>query len=71
MKKRLKKANGKSVEELPNVLWAYQTTPRRFICETPFSFTFGTEAVILVEVGLSSMRIANFSLNTNDAIMTK
>ena len=37
----------------------------------PFTFTFGTEAVILVEVGLSSMRIANFSLNKNDVIMTK
>ena len=71
LKKRLKKANGKQVEELPNVLWAYRTTPRRFIYETPFSFTFRTETVILVEVGLSSMRIANFSPNTNDVIMTK
>ena len=29
IKKRLKKAKGKWDEELPNVLWAYQTTPQR------------------------------------------
>jgi len=33
--------------------------------------TFGIEVVILVEVGLSSMRIVGFSLNTNDMAMTE
>ena len=28
LKKRLEKAKGKWVEELPSVLWAYRTTPR-------------------------------------------
>ena len=27
LKKRLEKAKGKWAEELPSVLWAYQTTP--------------------------------------------
>ena len=33
--------------------------------------TFGIEVVIHVEVGLSSMRIVGFSLNTNDMAMTE
>ena len=32
--------------------------------------TFGIEVVIPMEVGLSSMRIADFSSSTNDASMT-
>ena len=41
LKKRLDGAKGRWVEELPNVLWAYRTTPRRFIGKTPFSLTYG------------------------------
>ena len=43
-------------EELPNVLWAYRTTTRVPTGETPFKLTFGTEAIMLVEVGLISLR---------------
>ena len=39
-------------EELPNILWAYRTTTRTPTGETPFRFTYGTEAVIPVEVGV-------------------
>ena len=39
-------------EELQNVLWAYRTTTRVPTREIPFRLTFGTEAVILMEVGL-------------------
>nr|XP_023929682.1 uncharacterized protein LOC112040990 [Quercus suber] len=46
LKKRLDDVKGKWVEELPHVLWAYRTTPRRSIGETPFSMTYGSEAVI-------------------------
>lgn len=56
---------------LPNVFWAYKTTPRKSIGETLFPVTFGIEVVILMEVGLSSMRIAGFSPNTNDMAMTE
>ena len=51
---------GNWVEELPNVLWAYQTTLRRSTGETPFSMTYGTEAIILVEVSLSSSKVTGF-----------
>ena len=39
-------------EELPNILWAYRTTTRTPTGETPFRFTYGTEVVIPVEVGV-------------------
>ena len=56
IKKRLEKANGLWVDELPGVLWAYRTTAKTSTGETPFSLTYGTEAVIHVECGISSVR---------------
>ena len=55
IKTRLEGAKGARPKELPNVLWAYRTTTRVPIGETPFRLTFGIEAVILVEVGLTSL----------------
>ena len=46
LKRRLEGAKGNWAEELPNVFWAYQTTPQRSTGETPFSLTYGAEAVI-------------------------
>ena len=45
LKKRLDNAKGRWVEELPHVLWTYRT-PRKSTGETPFSMTYGAEAVI-------------------------
>ena len=39
IKKRLKKAKGRWADELPGVLWAYQTTTRTSTGETPFSLS--------------------------------
>ena len=44
-------AKGKWVEELPHVLQTYRTMPRRSTGETPFSMTYGAEAVIPLETG--------------------
>lgn len=52
LKKRLDGAKGRWAKELPNVLWAYRTTPRRSTGETPFSLTYGAKAVILAEANL-------------------
>ena len=54
LKKRLDSAKGNWAEELPNVLWAYRTTPCRSTRETLFSLTFGAKVVIPVEVNLCS-----------------
>ena len=56
IKAKLDDAKGAWPEELPNVVWAYRTTARTPTGETPFRVTYGTEAVIPVEVGASSIR---------------
>uniref|UniRef100_A0A2N9GBC9 Integrase catalytic domain-containing protein n=1 Tax=Fagus sylvatica TaxID=28930 RepID=A0A2N9GBC9_FAGSY len=56
IKTRLEGVKRMWVEELPSVLWAYQTTVRTPTKETPFKLTFGTEAVIPVEIGLTTFR---------------
>ena len=66
IKTKLDDAKGAWPEELPNVLWAYMTTARTLIGETPFRLTYGTEAVIPVEVGVTSTRRAAFSEEEND-----
>ena len=69
LKRRLDGAKGRWAEELPNVLWAYHTTPRRSTGETPFSLTYGVEAVIPTEVSLCSARVAGFDLVQNADLM--
>lgn len=49
-----------------NVLWEYRTTPTRSIGETPFSMTYGAEAVIPIEVILSSSKVAGFTQGHKD-----
>ena len=66
IKTKLDDAKGAWLEELPNVLWAYRTTAKTPIGETPFRLTYGTEAVIPVEVGVTSTRPAAFSEEEND-----
>ena len=56
IKAKLGDVKGAWLEELPNVLWAYRNTTRTPTGETPFGLTYGTEAVILVEVGVASIR---------------
>lgn len=53
------------MEELPNVLWAYHTTPRIFTGETPFSLVFGFKAVIPVEIDLPSFRVELYNEKDN------
>ena len=66
IKTKLDEAKGAWLEELPNVLWAYKTTARTLTGETPFRLTYGTEAVIPVEVGVTSTKRAAFSEKEND-----
>ncbi|GJR72125.1 reverse transcriptase domain-containing protein [Tanacetum coccineum] len=47
-----------SIEELPHVLWAYRTMIKSSHGDTPFSLTYGTEAVIPAEIGMPTYRTA-------------
>ena len=66
IKTKLDDVKGTWPEELPNVLWAYRTTAKTPIGETPFRLTYGTEAVIPVEVGITSTRRVAFSEERNE-----
>jgi hypothetical protein len=67
IKTRLERAKGVWPEELPSILWAYRTTVQIPTGETPFRMTFGTEAVILVEIGMTTFRTAMHNDQQNDA----
>ena len=71
LKKRLDGAKGRWVEELPHVLWTYRTTPRKSTGETPFSMTYGAEAVIPLENGFPTMRTSAFTSNGNSELLKK
>nr|XP_027122043.1 uncharacterized protein LOC113738985 [Coffea arabica] len=66
LKTRLESAQSSWLDELPSVLWAYRTTPRTATQETPFSLTYGVEAVVPAEVGLPSPRTQNFVATSNE-----
>ena len=53
------------LKELPNVLWAYRTTTRVSIRETPLKLTFGIEVVILVEIGLTNIWVKAYKEQSN------
>ena len=66
LKRRLDSAKSNWAKELPNVLWAYRTTPHRSTGETPFSLTYGVEAVIPAEVNMCNARIGGFNPVQNE-----
>ena len=66
IKTRLEGAKGIWPEELPSVLWAYRITARTPTGETPFRLTYGNEAGILAEIGLTSYRVDNHNKARND-----
>ena len=60
IKTRLEGAKGLWPEELPSILWAYRTTIRIPTSETPFQMTYGNEAVVPVEIGLTTLRTSTY-----------
>ncbi|GJS53623.1 reverse transcriptase domain-containing protein [Tanacetum coccineum] len=56
IKTRLGREKAGWVDELPNVLWAHRTSIKQSNGETPFSLTYGSEAVIPAEIGMPSYR---------------
>lgn len=60
---------GRWLEDLPNVLWSYKTTPRKATGETPFNLCFGLDAMIPAEIGSKSLCNIAFDENQNDQLM--
>ncbi|XP_022859445.1 uncharacterized protein LOC111380183 [Olea europaea var. sylvestris] len=59
-------AQSLSVDELPHILWAIRTSSRTATGETPFSMTYGAEAMSPIEVGVPSHCRIHFSEISND-----
>ena len=59
------------MEELPHVLWTYNTTPQKSMGETPFSMTYGEDAVIPLEMGFPTLRTSSFNLSINNELLEK
>ncbi|XP_025631263.1 uncharacterized protein [Arachis hypogaea] len=57
LKKRIQEAKGAWAEELPQVLWAYQTTPHSTTGETPFQLAYALEAMIPNKINEQSPRV--------------
>nr|GFB78010.1 reverse transcriptase domain-containing protein [Tanacetum cinerariifolium] len=66
IKARLGEGNKNLVEELPHVLWAHRTMIKSSHGDTPFSLTYGTEAVIPAEIGMPTYRTAAVDVVNND-----
>ena len=60
LKRRLEKAKGTWAEEVPRIVWAYDTTPQSTTRETPFSLVYGSDAMIPVEIQENSPHFLNF-----------
>ncbi|KAM0978133.1 hypothetical protein ACFX2C_014138 [Malus domestica] len=56
-------------EKLGNTLWAYRTSKRAGTGTTPYALTFGQDAVLPMEINVSSVRIQNqFGLHSEEYI---
>ena len=44
------------MEELPGILWAYRMTARRPTGISPFTLTYGMEAIVPTEIGMLTLR---------------
>lgn len=63
--KRLENCKKNWPDELPKVLWAFWTSTRTSIKESPFKLAYGTEARLAVEVGSPSHRVIYFEEVSN------
>ncbi|GJX22925.1 reverse transcriptase domain-containing protein [Tanacetum coccineum] len=66
IKARLGEGNKNWIEGLPHVLWAHRTMIKSSHGDTPFSLTYGTEAVIPAEIGMPTYRTAAVDAVHND-----
>ncbi|GJX78757.1 reverse transcriptase domain-containing protein [Tanacetum coccineum] len=66
IKARLEERSKNWMEELPHVLWAHRTMIKSSNGDTPFSLTYGTEAVIPAEIGMPTLRTVEVDLVQNN-----
>ncbi|GKE64075.1 hypothetical protein Tco_1518236 [Tanacetum coccineum] len=57
------------MEEISHVLWAHRTMVKSSNGDTPFSLTYGTEAVIPAEIGMPTFRTTKVDVAKNDEVV--
>ena len=62
----LEGAKGVWPDESPGVLWAYRTTVRTPIEETPFKLAYGSEVIIPTEVHMANHRMIKYQDKENE-----
>ena len=58
------------MDELPGVLWDYRTTTCRPTSISPFTLTYGMEAIVPIEIGMPTLR-TDLPEQSNAEIMIK
>nr|GEW93317.1 reverse transcriptase domain-containing protein [Tanacetum cinerariifolium] len=66
IKARLDARSKTRIEELPHVLWAHRTMIKSSNGDTPFSLTYGTDAVIPAKIGMPTLRTVKVELVGNN-----
>ncbi|GJY42976.1 reverse transcriptase domain-containing protein [Tanacetum coccineum] len=66
IKARLDERSKDWIEELSHVLWSHRTMIKSSNEETPFSLTYGTEAVIPAEIGMPTLQTIEVDPTKND-----
>ncbi|GKA36233.1 reverse transcriptase domain-containing protein [Tanacetum coccineum] len=66
IKARLDEKSKDWIEELSHVLWVHRTMIKSSNRDTPFSLTYGTEAVIPAEISMPNMRTAEVDMVQNN-----
>ncbi|XP_074570563.1 uncharacterized protein LOC141827230 [Curcuma longa] len=61
LKTKLNHVEGSWVDELPDILWAYRTTPRDSIRMTSFHLIYRGEVVVPVEIDCESARVRAYA----------
>ncbi|XP_065049760.1 uncharacterized protein LOC135679707 [Musa acuminata AAA Group] len=65
LKRRVTIARSGWVEELPSILWSLWTTPKTATGESPYSLSYGTEAVLPPEVVFPTPRVEEYDEGTS------
>nr|GEV70118.1 reverse transcriptase domain-containing protein [Tanacetum cinerariifolium] len=66
IKARLDERSKNWLEQISHVLWAHYTMNTSSNGETPFSLTYGAEAVIPIEIGMPTLRTTKVDMIKND-----
>ncbi|GJT60212.1 reverse transcriptase domain-containing protein [Tanacetum coccineum] len=65
IKARVDERSKDRIEEVPHVLWAHRIMIKSSNGDTPFSLTYGTEAVIPAEIGMPTLRTTKIDMVQN------